>query len=432
MRPVLPADQRAHPAYTIDFNDGNLQNALAELLYNAQEQATVEKAIQDLRDQGAVIPRNRPAGFFRNFSNNDRERLGELRDAIGQVLGGNADKNYKIIYLDEMRRLYGEIRKSHQALVGQYTNAHNDLIASLGYYCSYCGMPVGVSVHVEHKLPKVDYPNRALRWNNLLLACTSCNASKGEQPARLTGAPLASPPWPVPLPPLGAPLPAATEDQIANGSYSTYLWVDDPTYVGIGDFTFRLIRVAYDPVFAVRTFESEIIPADLEVLVRNGQVRRLPPYAEKIVVGQFGPDTWEVELHVAAVSRDSTNPQEQAKENAAKAVINGLHFNRDQGDLRRAEVSDLRVPLRTDAWFKAVSGLYRLIRAYLRDGGQFGPGYQDLEDVWLESAVSSGFWLVWVQVIRTYVANDTLRTRLLRRFIDQSLFPGTRSTAATS
>ena len=217
-----------------------------------------------------------------------------------------------------------------------------------------------------------------------------------------------------------------TETQIADGSLAAYIWADDPNFTCLQAFSFRLMKVQYSPVGwagnITRTGAEAIDPVFLEVWVKNGGVKRMPPYTGKVIIGQFDnnpANTWEVELYVVAVNDTS---QVAA---AARTVINELHFNRDQNDLREAFNSDLRVPLRTDAWFKAVTGIYRLRRAYLRDGGQFGLGYQDLEDVVIESAVSSGFWFVWVKVINTYIDRRELRERLLNRFYDQSIFPGT-------
>lgn len=429
MRPVLPAANRPHPNYTVNpATDPALQTKLNTLLRNAQEEATVDQEMARLRAQGISVPRTKPAGIFTGYSSDVDTRLQELRNNIAGILAGpnNRDNNIrKICFLNEMNRLYGAVRSRYYKELGQYTNAHHDLISTVGYYCSYCGIPVGIGVHVEHKLPKLSYPDRAVLWDNFLLACDNCNSSKGEKPSRLTGAAKANPVYNVPLPPLPGALPAPTETQIANGSLSAYIWPDDPNFTCLEAFSFRLMRVQYSPSFLgipTRTGAVPIPPDQLETWVKNGRIQRMPPYTGKVIVGQFDnpANTWEVELHVTAVN--STAPQVQS---AAQTVINELHFNRDQNDLREPFNSDLRVPLRTDAWFKAVTGIYRLIRAYLRDRGQFGPGYQDLEDVVIESAVSSGFWFVWVKVINTYINADALRNKLLGRFFDQSLFPGT-------
>ena len=60
-----------------------------------------------------------------------------------------------------------------------YKQAKPALIARLGPHCSYCeayGAPT--SLDVEHIYPKVPHPNHEHRWENLLIACKSCNSKK--------------------------------------------------------------------------------------------------------------------------------------------------------------------------------------------------------------------------------------------------------------
>ncbi len=63
----------------------------------------------------------------------------------------------------------------------QYGDARGDLIARMGEYCSFCEMPLGASLAVEHMQPKALYPALRLEWTNFLLACTNCNSTKGDQ-----------------------------------------------------------------------------------------------------------------------------------------------------------------------------------------------------------------------------------------------------------
>lgn len=48
--------------------------------------------------------------------------------------------------------------------------------------CAYCeGLIKGVAyTHIEHKLPKNNYPNMVCAWENLTIACPKCNTNKGE------------------------------------------------------------------------------------------------------------------------------------------------------------------------------------------------------------------------------------------------------------
>jgi uncharacterized protein (TIGR02646 family) len=60
-----------------------------------------------------------------------------------------------------------------------YPQCFAPLVARLGRYCSYCERFQPSSLAVEHKRPKVQHPELACTWSNLLLGCANCNSSKG-------------------------------------------------------------------------------------------------------------------------------------------------------------------------------------------------------------------------------------------------------------
>ncbi len=60
-----------------------------------------------------------------------------------------------------------------------YGEARHDLAERIGYYCSYCEMPVKNSIEVEHILPVNQGGNR-VDWNNFLLSCKYCNTIKSD------------------------------------------------------------------------------------------------------------------------------------------------------------------------------------------------------------------------------------------------------------
>lgn len=64
----------------------------------------------------------------------------------------------------------------------QYKDARNDLATSIGWYCSYCEMPVKNSIEVEHVHPVANGGNE-LDWDNFLLACRYCNSVKSNNNA---------------------------------------------------------------------------------------------------------------------------------------------------------------------------------------------------------------------------------------------------------
>ncbi len=67
----------------------------------------------------------------------------------------------------------------------KYAQARGELIKRMGEFCSYCEMHLDSSLAVEHVQPKkpdgalTEMEDRAMDWNNFLLACTNCNSTKG-------------------------------------------------------------------------------------------------------------------------------------------------------------------------------------------------------------------------------------------------------------
>lgn len=59
----------------------------------------------------------------------------------------------------------------------RYSHARNDLAARVGWYCSYCEMPVMNMIEVEHVIPR-DNGGEELSWTNFLLSCKYCNTVK--------------------------------------------------------------------------------------------------------------------------------------------------------------------------------------------------------------------------------------------------------------
>lgn len=64
----------------------------------------------------------------------------------------------------------------------EYTDALEDLIDTLGPYCSYCGCKLSHLLEVEHVQPKTHFPGLRLSWNNFLISCKYCNTVKSDRP----------------------------------------------------------------------------------------------------------------------------------------------------------------------------------------------------------------------------------------------------------
>lgn len=64
----------------------------------------------------------------------------------------------------------------------KYQHAIDDLIDTLGFYCSYCEQVITHAPEVEHVQPKKLVPALEESWDNFLLGCKSCNTIKGKSP----------------------------------------------------------------------------------------------------------------------------------------------------------------------------------------------------------------------------------------------------------
>ena len=64
---------------------------------------------------------------------------------------------------------------------GDYKEARDLLIGRIGDFCSYCEVALHSTVHVEHVQPKSRHKDLKLKWGNFLLACDSCNSTKGSK-----------------------------------------------------------------------------------------------------------------------------------------------------------------------------------------------------------------------------------------------------------
>jgi HNH endonuclease. len=67
-----------------------------------------------------------------------------------------------------------------------YNDARHDLAGRIGYFCSYCEMPVTNMIEVEHVHP-IDNGGNPTDWNNLLLSCKYCNTVKKARNANRVG-----------------------------------------------------------------------------------------------------------------------------------------------------------------------------------------------------------------------------------------------------
>jgi len=77
----------------------------------------------------------------------------------------------------------GEVPKNKDGtdiVFKEYGEAKRFLIDRIGKYCSYCETRINSNLAVEHVRPKKKVPELELSWDNFLLACSSCNSTKGD------------------------------------------------------------------------------------------------------------------------------------------------------------------------------------------------------------------------------------------------------------
>lgn len=67
-----------------------------------------------------------------------------------------------------------------------YRAARNDLTLSIGWYCSYCEMPVKNMLEIEHVIP-INRGGKEVNWYNFLLSCKYCNTVKSNHNASRSG-----------------------------------------------------------------------------------------------------------------------------------------------------------------------------------------------------------------------------------------------------
>jgi uncharacterized protein (TIGR02646 family) len=68
-----------------------------------------------------------------------------------------------------------------------YGTAKDDLIATIGSFCSYCERRGYESaLDVEHVIDKASNPKLEEKWDNFLLACKNCNSIKGRKKVDLS------------------------------------------------------------------------------------------------------------------------------------------------------------------------------------------------------------------------------------------------------
>ncbi len=270
------------------------------------------------------------------------------------------------------------------------------LIADWGKYCSYCEIPLGTSFQIEHKDPKAvaQNPFATTNWDNLLLACPTCNRIKGKRP-----------------------------DSTKGERLTDYLWPD-----GLPNSPANKVRFSPDPPLSAFVYT-----------LHQGVAARL---AQTDAHGAFSWQNLPAEDAVLV----STGNYQAAK--AQKTIdLVGLNGGYDATQTRldySTEATDRRIKHRTKAWKYALNATRRLHTVNQACPGNTPPDIgarRALERQIISTAISAGFWSVWVTVFyqeqhanRLMLApRDTIQTLLGRLFISGNkqldlFFPSTDNT----
>ena len=271
-----------------------------------------------------------------------------------------------------------------------YGDMRIDLISRIGEYCSYCEVPLGVSLAIEHMLSKSMSLND-IDWNNSLLACTNCNSHKKD---------------------------ATTSEQ----SLNNYYW-PSMSYQSAPTNTFDMLLYSR----ANLTLQS---------LIDNGLLKLPDNRANKPYVQNSYDMVWV-----------SVNPSYVGAAAAKiKRTITLSGLNDYVPEDQNPKVSDRRIVNRTRAWESANLAATHLNRYFMPYNMRYGAATNDptRSQVMTEAradlkidllanqikalAAATGFWSVWITVFkdtaRTFI-NDAFRNEIICNMFVKP-FAGTR------
>ncbi len=253
-----------------------------------------------------------------------------------------------------------------------------NLIARLGEYCSYCEVPLGVDLAVEHMVAK-SLSLKEVDWNNLLLACTNCNSRKG--------------------------------DKVNDANFNNYYWPS--------------IRATSAPLNTFDMLQYRKANLSLQSLITDGLLS-LPKDRAKRPYVQGSYDMVWVFVHQNYVNSPVAAKIKQT------IVLTGL--NDYIPDSENPKVSDRRIVNRTLAWDRAVLSANTLSKYYQPYNAQYAAAGNDqqrnavvaaaaadrtitlLKSQIKALAVATGFWSIWVTIFQnpngTFI-NDAVRQALI-------------------
>ncbi len=258
------------------------------------------------------------------------------------------------------------------------------LIARLGEYCSYCEVPLGLNLAVEHMLSKKESINEN-DWNNFLLGCTNCNSHK-----------LAK---------------TKSEDSVLNN----FVWPSIENVVTSNTFDLMTYKKEAKTV-------SQLIADDVFLDFKDERAKN----QKKKLYPDIDTQTYNYVWAYPSALNSAIGKK-------VKGTIRLVGLNDfipgNSPDEFHENASDRRVFNRTAAWDRAEK-LATLLVTYHSNVAANQLAIDLLKDQIKETAIATGFWSIWMTVFKSKTFADDITSKQILRdlFVDNNVFPGTKYT----
>jgi 5-methylcytosine-specific restriction endonuclease McrA len=279
--------------------------------------------------------------------------------------------------------------------------ARKDLIGAIGAYCSYCNSPVYSHLAIEHKLPKSTFPQQAFKYANFLLACSTCNSAKGNNPNHGTA--------------VGNPLTKLNAINVINNTNGlVYYWPDyawpqptDPPSI----FPFRYRLAWMDAQRNKLDFTEPMVEMDVKGFLHDFKYGAFVidrglyymPFKMK------GKNYYGLEM-IPAPGISPTQTQ------AAQNIIELASLNRIIPVTKVSDTIDRRIESRTTAYFTAMLMKEQLDRAANSAPRLLAPLLEQAR----QTIARTGHWLIWRQIFARAIYGNVSAEQMI-----QACFPGT-------
>jgi 5-methylcytosine-specific restriction endonuclease McrA len=290
-----------------------------------------------------------------------------LNTATQYLLGGGTPAERKL-FEAATDRVYSQLRDKG------YATAATPLANRIAKNCCYCDQFLPDEVDLEHCVPKAQYPEFWLCWDNFLLACKACNGSgtgKGDGPNRATVQG-----WKV--------LPKSpTEVDYYDAIRNQYIWPDlaKDAYTGL------LPTLAYDS-----TGKGNWVAVPDADSVRDGIAITVLSPADRSVTAKLSIAGGKAKNYTVVVL---FNP-------IGRGNVTIPYFGLDKGGDGTGSIRDFRMYNRTKSWFKAA----QLVRPLttVTTTAEFNAAESNL----LAAMSDTGQFSTWIRVLCLVVGQGTL------------------------